>query len=510
MAERYNAGDGGGSARSRSRSTARYALKHITHGKAAHLRRLRAARFHVVQIPRPGAPALEGGGGKGKAPAAEVVETPEEVERKMRADEVSLPSSRTRDGRPQEWEGNKDQARVGREVGGNEAESTYVLLRARERAPDEAAGAGRARGEIMEILRGRGPRVRGRITCKTLTLEEAEELSLKLRTGEERFDRIARKGGGGAGRRRGGGGGGGSDSTSTCGAHGRRTSAARRARTWSRRRGATASTSRRTTTASTTTTTTPARRTTTGRAGRAPGRSGAAVWCSTRLTSSRWKWRRRRPATATIRTGVSRRRAGKNDEGSLWTHFKGEKGEDRLEGGAPYGLKAKRERGLGSDDEDDDDDDESELGDEGAQVLHEVSTGLTQFKAERLGPEEVAAAAARAEGGESSAAERSGARRWRRTPETRYGRAKLVTEKDIVDVINEAGRIQIKILIAQFKGAHRQERRGGIVAVASSWRGSGDRAERKGRGGRQVGHLRRVEAERSTCYVLKPRESVSR
>ena len=92
-------------------------------------------------------------------------------------------------------------------------------------------------------------------------------------------------------------------------------------------------------------------------------------------------------------------------------------------------------------------------------MLHEVSTGLTQFKVERLGPEEGAAAAGAAEGGESSAA---GAKR--KAPEEAVPEAapdqateaakrskKLVTEKDIVDVINEAGRIPIKTLIGQFK-----------------------------------------------------------
>ena len=190
---------------------------------------------------------------------------------------------------------------------------------------------------------------------------------------------------------------------------------------------------------------------------------------------------------------------------SLWTHFKGEKGEDLWKEAKKDELKAKRERQkkLGSDDEDDDDDDESELGDEGAQVLHEVNTGLTQFKVERLGPEEGAAAAGAVEGGESSAA---GAKRKapeEAAPEAAKRSKKLVTEKDIVDVINEAGRIQIKILIAQFKGLigkSKEEQREFMAKV-----GVIAKSEKVEEGGKSVTYVV-LKAETIDKYGLKPRE----
>ena len=181
-------GSGGGSA-PKLALNGKYELKHITHRKEHIFGDYAQRSFHVYKFRDP-VPALEGGGGKGKAPAAEVVETRKKSERKMRADEVSLLVKDQ--GRSKEWEGNKDQAGVGTSLGGNAAESTYVLLRVRERAPDEAAGADRA-GEIMEILPVEDQySFRPKITYKTLTLEEAEEQERKLRTGEERFDRINR------------------------------------------------------------------------------------------------------------------------------------------------------------------------------------------------------------------------------------------------------------------------------------------------------------------------------
>ena len=195
----------------------------------------------------------------------------------------------------------------------------------------------------------------------------------------------------------------------------------------------------------------------------------------------------------------------KNDEGSFWTHFKGEKGEDLWKEAKKDELKAKRERQkkLGSDDEDDDDDDESELGDEGAQVLHEVNTGLTQFKVERLGPEEGAAAAGAAEGGESSAA---GAKRKapeEAAPEAAKRSKKLVTEKDIVDVINEAGQITIKALIGQFKGLigkgkeEQREFMGRVNKIAQS--------KKVEEGGNMVTYVV-LKAEAIDKYGLKPRD----
>ena len=227
-------------------------------------------------------------------------------------------------------------------IGGNAAESTYVLLRVRERAPDEAAGADRG-GEIMEILPVEDQySFRPKITYKTLTLEEAEEQERKLRTGEERFDRINRKKAAAAPED-------GEEAAAAAAAEldfdvwGARTAdlGGKAGEDMEPEEGATASTSRRTTTASTTTTTTPARRTTTGRAGRAARRSGAAVGA-----------RRGRPARDGNGGGGGRRRRRyvracldevKNDEGSLWTHFKAKRRRP-LEEAKKDELKAKREQ----------------------------------------------------------------------------------------------------------------------------------------------------------------------
>ena len=117
-------GSGSGSNAPRLALNGKYELKHITHRKEHIFGDYAQRSFHVYKFRDP-VPALEGGGGKGKAPAAEVVETRKKSERKMRADEVSLLVKDQ--GRSKEWEGNKDQAGVGTSLGGNAAESTYVL-----------------------------------------------------------------------------------------------------------------------------------------------------------------------------------------------------------------------------------------------------------------------------------------------------------------------------------------------------------------------------------------------
>ena len=124
----YGAGGSGagGSSAPKLALNGKYELKHITHRKEHIFGDYAQRSFHVYKFRDP-VPALEGGGGKGKAPAAEVVETRKKSERKMRADEVSLLVKDQ--GRSKEWEGNKDEAGVGTSLGGNAAESTYVLLR---------------------------------------------------------------------------------------------------------------------------------------------------------------------------------------------------------------------------------------------------------------------------------------------------------------------------------------------------------------------------------------------
>ena len=496
-------GSGSGSSAPKLALNGKYELKHITHRKEHIFGDYAQRTFHVYKFRDP-VPALEGGGGKGKAPAAEVVETRKKSERKMRADEVSLLVKDQ--GRSKEWEGNKDQAGVGTSLGGNAAESTYVLLRVRERAPDEAAGADRG-GEIMEILPVEDQySFRPKITYKTLTLEEAEEQERKLRTGEERFDRINRK------------------KAAAAPEDGEEAAAAAAAEldfdVWGAR---TADLG--------------------GKEGEdmepEEGRDGLDVeedddgFDDDDDDAGEEDDDRARGARSTaigsrgvvldeadqLEMEMEEEEAGdgddtygrvstrglKNDEGSFWTHFKGEKGEDLWKEAKKDELKAKRERQkkLGSDDEDDDDDDESELGDEGAQVLHEVSTGLTQFKVERLGPEEGAATAGAAEGGESSAA---GAKRKapeEAAPEAAKRSKKLVTEKDIVDVINEAGQIQIKTLIGQFKaliGKGEEARREFMAKVQKI-----AKSEKVEEGGKSVTYVV-LKPETIDKYGLKPRE----
>ena len=329
-------GSGGGSA-PKLALNGKYELKHITHRKEHIFGDYAQRTFHVYKFRDP-VPALEGGGGKGKAPAAEVVETRKKSERKMRADEVSLLVKDQ--GRSKEWEGNKDQAGVGTSLGGNAAESTYVLLRVRERAPDEAAGADRG-GEIMEILPVEDQySFRPKITYKTLTLEEAEEQERKLRTGEERFDRINRKKAAAAPED-------GEEAAAEAAeldfdVWGARTAdlGGKAGEDMEPEEGAAASTSRRTTTASTTTTTTPARRTTIGR-GSAPaiGSRGVVLDEADQLEM---EMEEEEAGDGDDTYGRVSTKGLKNDEESFWTHFKGEKakifGRRRRDE-----LKAKRE-----------------------------------------------------------------------------------------------------------------------------------------------------------------------
>ena len=108
-----------------------------------------------------------------------------------------------------------------------------------------------------------------------------------------------------------------------------------------------------------------------------------------------------------------------------------------------------------------------------------------------------------AEGGESSAA---GAKRKapeEAAPEAAKRSKKLVTEKDIVDVINEAGRIQIKTLIGQFKaliGKGEEARREFMAKVQKI-----AKSEKVEEGGKSVTYVV-LKAEAIDKYGLKPRE----
>ena len=281
--------------------------------QGAHLRRLRAALVPRVQIPRPGAGARgrrrqgQGAGRRGRRDA----------------EEVGAENARRRGVAPRQGPGTVEgvggqQGPGGRrDTGGNAAESTYVppacasARPTRRRAPTAAARSWRFcrrgpcsfRPKIGQDADARGGGGAGQAAHR------------------RGVDRINRKKAAAAGRRRGGGGGGGGGTRLRRGA---RTAdlGGKEGEDMEPEEGRDGSTSRRTTTASTTTTTTPARRTTRGARARKP--IGSRASCSTRPTSSRWKWRRRTPRTAMTRTGVSRRRVSRTTRVVL-THFKGEK-----------------------------------------------------------------------------------------------------------------------------------------------------------------------------------------